>query len=683
MSVYLHDIPLSQAQARLRQVLQDAGLWRVLGMESIPLDENALGRVTAEPVWAKVSSPHYHASAMDGFAVRAVSTHGAMPSAPVMLWVGPEAQYVDTGDPMPEWANAVIPIENVESLDEDDHITKEIRAPKSIRIRAAVAPWSHVRPLGEDIVATQLVLPAGHTLRPVDLGAIAASGHQEIRVARKPKVAILPTGTELVPIGSNLKAGDILEYNSLVLAAQVKTMGGEPTRFPITKDDFDLICQRVQEAAQEYDLILLNAGSSAGAEDFSASVVEEFGTLLVHGVAVRPGHPVILGLINRQSQTPALAPGASVENRKLSTEIASSPATQVPRNDMVPIIGVPGYPVSAALTIDIFVEPVIAQWLGRPPKELPTETAILTRKLVSPAGDDDFVRVVVGRVGGKLLAAPLSRGAGVITSLVQADGLALIPSGTQGIEAGEKIQVRLYRSKSEIEKTIFCIGSHDLTLDLMAQFLAGHDRRLASANVGSQGGLVALRRGEAHLAGSHLLDPETGEYNISYIRQYMPGIPVKVVALVGREQGLIVKKGNPKQVDSLGDLTRPGVQFVNRQRGAGTRVLLDYHLNLMTIPQSSIVGYSQEEYTHLGVAAAVASGRADCGLGIAAAAQALDLDFVPLYQERYDLVIPREHADNDLLAPLFELLAVPAFRDAVSRLTGYDVSVMGTILLED
>ena len=683
MSVYLHDIPLSQAQARLRQVLQDAGLWRVLGMESIPLDENALGRVTSEPVWAKVSSPHYHASAMDGFAVRAVSTHGAMPSAPVMLWVGPEAQYVDTGDPLPEWANAVIPIENVESLDEDDHITKEIRAPKSIRIRAAVAPWSHVRPLGEDIVATQLVLPAGHTLRPVDLGAIAASGHQEIRVARKPKVAILPTGTELVPIGSNLKAGDILEYNSLVLAAQVKTMGGEPTRFPITKDDFDLICQRVQEAAQEYDLILLNAGSSAGAEDFSASVVEEFGTLLVHGVAVRPGHPVILGLINRQSQTPALAPGASVENRKLSTEIASSPATQVPRNDMVPIIGVPGYPVSAALTIDIFVEPVIAQWLGRPPKELPTETAILTRKLVSPAGDDDFVRVVVGRVGGKLLAAPLSRGAGVITSLVQADGLALIPSGTQGIEAGEKIQVRLYRSKSEIEKTIFCIGSHDLTLDLMAQFLAGHDRRLASANVGSQGGLVALRRGEAHLAGSHLLDPETGEYNISYIRQYMPGIPVKVVALVGREQGLIVKKGNPKQVDSLGDLTRPGVQFVNRQRGAGTRVLLDYHLNLMTIPQSSIVGYSQEEYTHLGVAAAVASGRADCGLGIAAAAQALDLDFVPLYQERYDLVIPREHADNDLLAPLFELLAVPAFRDAVSRLTGYDVSVMGTILLED
>ncbi len=579
--------------------------------------------------------------------------------------MGSEAQYVDTGDPLPEWANAVIPIENVESLDAEGKITKDIRTPKTIRIRAAVAPWSHVRPLGEDIVATQLVLSAGRILKPVDLGAIAASGHQEIKVARKPKVAILPTGTELVPIGSNLKAGDILEYNSLVLAAQVKAMGGEPTRYPITKDDFDLICEHVQEAAQDHDLVLLNAGSSAGAEDFSAKVVEKLGTLLVHGVAVHPGHPVILGLLQKY------------ESERMKDE------ETLDLRRSTPIIGVPGYPVSAALTIDIFVEPLIAKWLGRRPLELPTEIAILTRKLVSPAGDDDYVRVVVGKVGEKLLAAPLSRGAGAITSLVQADGLALIPSGIQGIEAGEKIQVRLYRNKDEIEKTILAIGSHDLTLDLMAQFLAEHDRRLASANVGSQGGLIALRRGEAHLAGSHLLNPETGEYNISYIRQYMPNILVKVVALVGREQGLIVKKGNPKGIKNLRDLSKPQVQFVNRQRGAGTRVLLDYHLNLMTIVPEHIVGYSQEEYTHLGVAAAIASGRADCGLGIAAAAQALDLDFVPLFQERYDLVIPKQFATDELLAPLFGLLADSAFRKAVSQLTGYDVSVMGTIILED
>jgi putative molybdopterin biosynthesis protein len=667
MSVYLHDIPLPEAQARLKQALQDADLWRVLGTETIPLDENALGRVTAEPIWARISSPHYHASAMDGFAVRAINTNGAMPSKPITLEIGPEAQYVDTGDPLPDWANAVIPIENVESLDELGNITKEIRQPLSIRIRASVAPWSHVRPLGEDIVATQLVLPAGHRLKPVDLGAIAASGYQTVNVTRKPKVAILPTGSELVPIGSQLKSGDILEYNSLVMAAQVKSMGGEPTRYAITKDDFDLICERVAEAAQSHDLVLLNAGSSAGAEDFSAGVVAKLGTLLVHGVAVRPGHPVILGLINRKS---------TIEHRK-------SENLTLETSHLTPIIGVPGYPVSAALTIDIFVEPLLAQWLGRRPLELPTESATLTRKIVSPPGDDDFVRVAVGKIGDKLLAAPLSRGAGVITSLVQADGLALIPRGTQGIEAGETVQVRMYRSRREIEKTIFCIGSHDLTLDLMSQFLAEDDRRLASANVGSQGGLIALRRGEAHLAGSHLLDPQTGEYNISYIRQYLPDIPVRLVALVGREQGLLVKRGNPKRVNGLSDLRRSEVRFVNRQRGAGTRVLLDYHLNLMTIPPESIVWYSQEEYTHLAVAAAVASGRADCGLGIAAAAQALDLDFVPLFQERYDLVIPKQFADSDLLAPLFGLLADGRFRQAVSQLTGYDVSVMGTIILEE
>jgi putative molybdopterin biosynthesis protein len=653
MSIYLHDIPLSKAQNHFRQSLEVAGLWQVLGSERIELDENALGRVLSEPIWASTSSPHYHASAMDGFAVIAENTSGAGPSTPLTFRVEAESShYVDTGDPLPEWANAVIPIENVESLDENNNITANIQRPVSIRIRGAVAPWSHVRPLGEDIVATQLVFPSGHTLRPVDLGAVAASGHQKITVARKPKVAILPTGTELVPIGSKLKPGDILEYNSLVLAAQIKTMGGDPKRYPITKDDFDLICNHVSDAAQEHDLILLNAGSSAGMEDFSAKVVEKLGQLLVHGVAVRPGHPVILGIINRDGK-------------------------------QVPIIGVPGYPVSAALTTDIFVEPLMAKWLGRRPFEQPTEEAKLTRKITSPAGDDDYVRVAAGMVGGTLLAAPLSRGAGVITSLVQADGLVVLPSGVQGMEAGGKVQIRLYRSKSELERTIFCIGSHDLILDLMAQFLTESDRRLVSANAGSQGGLISVKRGEAHMAGTHLLDPETGEYNISYIRRFVPGVPVKLVTLAGREQGLVVRRGNPKSVHSLKDLTRPDVRFINRQRGSGTRVLLDYHLNQLGLSADHISGYQQEEYTHLGVAAAVASGRATCGLVIAAAAQALDLDFIPLFQERYDLVFPQEYANSQLLAPLFDLLAASSFRAAVSRLAGYDTSMTGTIVLDD
>jgi putative molybdopterin biosynthesis protein len=669
MSLYLHDIPLSQAKQAFHDALQQAGLWQQLGKESIPLDENALGRVLAEAIWALRSSPHYHAAAMDGFAVRAEETRGAQPSAPVTLELPDAAQYVDTGDPLPDWANAVIPIENVESLTRDGRIALDVRRPDLIRIRAATVPWHHVRPLGEDIVATQLVLPSGHVLRPYDLGAIAASGHVSVSVARPPRVAILPTGTELVPIGAELKRGDILEYNSLVLAAQVKAMGAQPTRFPITSDDFDAICDRVKEAAQTHDLILLNAGSSAGAEDFSSRVVEKLGTLLVHGVAVRPGHPVILGLIDQRRKT---------NDEKTDNDSGSA----LRPSSFVPIIGVPGYPVSAALTVDIFAEEIIAHWLGRRPAELPVETVTLTRKVTSPPGDDDFMRVAIGRVGDKVLAAPIARGAGVITSLVRADGLVLIPAGVQGVEAGEPVRARLYRSKQEIDRTIFCIGSHDVILDLMAQFLSDHERRLVSANVGSQGGLVALKRGEAHLAGSHLLDPETGEYNLRYIRQYLPEVPVRLVGLVKREQGLIVRRGNPKGVRSLRDLARPEVAFINRQRGAGTRVLLDYHLQKMGIDPETVHGYAEEEYTHLGVAAAVASGRADCGLGIPAAALALELDFVPLYHERYDLVIPQVYARSDLLAPLFDLLKLQAFQNAVRALPGYDTSIMGKVFLE-
>jgi len=279
--------------------------------------------------------------------------------------------------------------------------------------------------------------------------------------------------------------------------------------------------------------------------------------------------------------------------------------------------------------------------------------------------------MAVGRVGEKMLAAPLNRGAGVISSLVRADGLAMMPRGTQGMEAGERVNIHLYRSRDELERTIFCIGSHDMTLDLLAQYLAQRGRRLVSSNVGSLGGLVALKRGEAHLAGSHLLDPETGVYNTSYIAKYLAGKRVQQVMLVKRKQGLIVPRGNPKKIKDLADIARSGISFVNRQRGAGTRVLLDYHLNLLGIAPGQILGYTNEEFTHLGVAAAVASGRADCGLGIAAAAKALDLDFLPLYDERYELIVPDEYFESELLAPLFEIITQKEFRETVAAMPGY------------
>ena len=326
------------------------------------------------------------------------------------------------------------------------------------------------------------------------------------------------------------------------------------------------------------------------------------------------------------------------------------------------------------------MEPLLAVWQGRRPHELPTVQAELTRKTASPLGDDDYVRVVVGKVGERVLAAPIQRGAGVISSLVRADGLVVFPAGSQGQPAGAQVTVHLYRPAAEIERTILAIGSHDMALDVLGQYLAGHGRRLASANVGSLGGLVALRRGEAHLAGAHLLDAETGTYNIPFLAQYLPDVPVTLVTLVGREQGLIVPAGNPHGLRDLEDVAEHGVRYVNRQRGAGTRLLLDYHLAQLGIAPEQVQGYEQEEYTHLAVAAAVASGRAACGLGIPAAAQALDLGFVPLFQERYDLVVPTAFYTGELLQPLWEILQTAAFRHAIAALPGYDVSHMGEVV---
>ena len=685
---YLEDIPLEDAWAAFRAALDAAGLWQPLEAEAVPLSR-AYGRVTAEAVWARLSSPHYHASAMDGYALRAEDTVGASEVAPVRLaltekvtsderrvtseegsklvtrhssLVTPLALPVNTGHPLPAWANAVVMIEHVQPVKLDD-------GRPGIEIRAALPPWHHVRSMGEDMVATELVLPANHRLRPVDLGALAGAGHATVRVIRRPRVAIIPTGSELVAVDAGEPPpGRIIEYNSLVLAAQVESWGGVATRWPIVADEFDAIRAAVAAAAADHDLVLLNAGSSAGSEDYTAHVVQSLGRLLVHGVAVRPGHPVILGVTSDELRV------TSSEHSELVTRHSSL---------VTPIIGVPGYPVSAALTGEIFVEPLLARWQGQRPYQAPTLTGTLTRKVASHTGDDDFVRVVVGQVGEQTTVTPISRGAGVITSLVRADGLVRIPRFSEGADAGTPVTVHLYRDPRDIARALVAIGSHDLALDLMAQFLAERHEglRLVSANVGSLGGLVALRRGEAHLAGTHLLDPETGDYNTSYVRRYLPGQAVALVMLAGREQGWLVPRGNPQGLSGWGDAARPDVRLVNRQRGAGTRVLLDYQLGQLGIEPAAVRGYEREEYTHLAVAAAVASGAADAGLGIRAAARALRLEFVPLAHEPYELAIPQAVYESERLRPLLALLADDAFRAAVAAMPGYDTTAMGTFRL--
>ena len=651
MSLFLRDIPLAKALSILEKALKEANLWKVLTTEVIPLDENALGRVLAFPIKAKISSPGYNSAAMDGFVVNSDETSGATMASPKLLTVDEQAIYVDTGDVIPGSFNAVIPIEDVDSLDTKGDKSQDKRHPMYIRLRSATVPWKNIRFLGEDITLTQLIFVGGHVIRSVDLGVIAAAGFSEIEVARKPRVAILPTGSELVPIGSNPKPGEILEFNSLIIAGKINEWGGKATRFPILTDDFETILEKVYDAASDYDLVLLNGGSSAGSEDFSARVVERAGKLLVHGVAVRPGHPVIIGLINAGER-------------------------------WVPIIGVPGYPVSAALTMDIFVKNLIIRWLGCSHPIDERLSARLTRKVTSPSGDDDYIRVVISKAGNEFLATPLSRGAGVISSLSQADGLLIVPSGVQGLEDGKKVEVALFKKKAEIERTILCVGSHDLILDKITEFVSKKERRFLSVNVGSLGGLIALNRGESHIAGSHLLDVETGGFNFYYIRKYITNIQVRVIALAMRQQGLIVKKDNPRDIVSLNDLIRPDIMYINRQKGAGTRVLVDYYLNYQKIHLEKIKGYDQEEYTHMGVAAAVASGRADCGLGIAAASMAYDLDFIPLFTERYDLIIDQRIADSELIKPLYDIFEDPIFKKSIAELKGYDVGIMGKIMTE-
>ena len=635
---FLNDVPLDQALEGFFTALDEIGALDPKPGVELPLSQ-AQGRITARPVWALTSSPHYDAAAMDGAAVRAADTSGATETSPVNLTIGDQAVLVDTGDPMPAGYNAVVMIEHLHRVDDN-----------TLQVSEPVPPWQHVRPLGEDLVATELVLPENHQIRPVDLGACAAAGVAQLHVRRRPKVAVLPTGNELVPPGTApLKPGDVVEFNSLMISGMIDSWGGEGVVLPSAPDEYETIKAAVSSGLSEFDMVIVNAGSSAGTEDYTASVVEDLGQLLVHGVAVRPGHPVVLGIAEGK-----------------------------------PIIGLPGYPVSAVLTAELFVKPLIGRWLGRPTEARPTVTAELTRKVLSPLGEDEYLRVKLGRVGDRMVATPLQRGAGVIMSLVRADGIAQIPRFSEGLDAGSPVEVQLLRPLGEVQNTIVAIGSHDLTLDLIASHLSRRQPGpgLSSSHVGSLGGLIALRRGEAHIAGCHLLDEATGEYNVSYIQRYLPSVPLVLMNLVGRVQGLIVPTGNPKGIRSLRDLGRPGVVFVNRQRGSGTRVLLDYKLAGMSLDPEGISGYDREEYSHLAVAAAVASGSADTGLGILSAARALGLDFLPLLTERYDLVVPREHFDSELLQPLINLLQDSEFRREVESLGGYETGDMGKIMWE-
>lgn len=611
-----------------------------LGKQCMPQNEYldvrlALGRITGETIHARRSSPHYSASAMDGYAICAEETFGAKERNPIWLGLDQQAIKIDTGDPMPKGMNAVIIWEKVLS-----------KTDKGILIDQPAIPWDNVRTVGEDIVEGEVILPVNHSIRPQDQGALLAGGVLEIMVRRKPKVGILPTGDEIRPPEYPIQSGEIVDSNSIVLSSLVEEWGGDSKVWPINSDRIEELEKNLLQMASSQDVLVIIAGTSRGRDDYTSQIIKKYGRIYAHGVAIKPGKPVILGEI-----------------------------------DTKPVIGIPGYPVSAFITAQIFLEVWVKHLLGLKKSTPQLLQAVLSKKVYSSLGSEEFVRVKVGLVQGKWIATPISRGAGLTMSLVRADGILRVPRLQEGFHEGDIVEVELLRPLDDLEKTLVSIGSHDLTLDLITSHLkASCNGAVASAHVGSMGGIMALRKGEAHFAGIHLLDPQTGDYNQSYLERFLPNQDICLVNLVYRTQGLIIPKGNPLEIKNLTDLSRENINFVNRQAGSGTRVLLDYLLEQQAIAQERITGYEREEYTHLGVAIAVASGTADVGLGIQSAAMALGLDFIPIGEERYDLAIPTEYLDYFTMQKMLDVIRSEEFKTEVLALGGYDTRDTGRIM---
>ena len=634
-SVYLSNKPLSEARELWHQALNACGFF-VPKTTRIAVDD-ALGETTAKPVYAHHSSPTYNASAMDGVAVRFQDLGQASEASPIRL---SRDQYllVNTGNLVPEPYNAVVMIEDVYKLENDD-----------IELINPATPWQHVRTVGEDIVATELVVPQGHTIRPIDQGALLAAGITEVEITARPLVTVIPTGSELIEPGSKVQPGQIIEFNSRILAGYLSQWGAKVIVHPPVSDDPELLESALLEAAKNSDIIFTNAGASAGTKDFSRSVLGSTGEIVVHGVAIKPGKPVILGLIGD-----------------------------------TPVVGLPGYPISALLTLHLFGRELIYGFSGKPLPDDEFCEAIMSRPMHSAMGVDQFVRVTLGQVGSTLIATPSGKGAGSVMSMVRADGLLTIPSGSEGIGAGETVRIEMLRSRKEIDSTLVAIGSHDNILDLMANFLhrLSPPVRLSSAHVGSMGGIMAIRRGEAHFGGSHLLDEDSGEYNVSFIKRFLSDLPLKLINLCYREQGFIVSKGNPFDIQSFTDIIVKDLSFINRQKGAGTRLLTDKILRDSGLEPEQIAGYNHEEYTHMNVAAAVLSGSVDVGMGIRAAALALELDFVPIAEERYDLIVPTLFLDDARIKAALELMSNDTFRSRIEDLGGYNLRDCGSVMYE-
>lgn len=631
-NIYLTTIPPAEAIARVKASLDREAL---MHEETIPSQE-ASGRVLAHAVHARHSSPTFHSAAMDGYAVDARATFAAREGRPLTLREDETCFAVNTGQPLPEGCDAVIMIEQI------------VRDGGNISIETPAFPWQHVRRIGEDIVATELLFPRNHHLRPWDVGALLSGGIWEVPVRERITVRIIPTGNEILDFTSRPDPGrgEVVESNSQMLAALAREAGCLVERTAPVPDDPEALHEALQESLNAgTHVTLFCAGSSAGSRDFTRATLEKEGEILTHGIAVMPGKPSLLA--NCRGLLAA---------------------------------GVPGYPVSALICFRELLEPLIA-WLSyREPPARDTVPVELTRTVPSHPGVEEHVRVSIGRVGDKLVATPLGRGAGNITTVTRAQGILRIPEQAEGLNEHAVVPAELSVSEAELDRILVCVGSHDNTLDLLADELMGLPEpfRLASTHVGSMGGITALKNGSCHLSGMHLFDPATDDFNFPFLKKFLPDADPTLVNLAIRHQGIIIPAGNPLEIRGIEDFTR--VRFINRQRGAGTRILLDWKLRQAGLRPADIRGYDKEEYTHMAVAANVLTGAADCGMGIYAAAKALALDFLPLAVERYDLVIPNRFLDDPRIRAVRGLLDSPAFKARIEAQGGYETTLTGQIM---
>lgn len=590
-------------------------------------------RITSRGVYAKICAPHYHASAMDGIAVKASDTFEAGETTPVIL-DKESFQWVDTGDPLPEGADAVIMIEDV------------VREGESVKLFAPASPWQHIRQIGEDLCAGDMILPSFTEITPEAQGALLAGGVMEVDVIKKPVVAVIPTGDELVSPCENPKAGEIIEFNTTIFSSMLKRWGCIPKVFDIQPDVPEKITAALKDAVKDCDAVLLSAGSSAGRDDYSVKCISEVGKVLCHGVAMKPGKPVILAMAGK-----------------------------------VPVMGVPGYPVSAVLALQEFFYP-IANWLcGRKDKNFDfNDTATLCRPVVSSLKYSELVRTRLGFVEGRLAAAPLQRGAGVVSSLVKADGIIKIDQNSEGCDSGEDVPLRLLCEKDELKNTLVVTGSHDPLIDEIADMAKRIDRgaRIASSHVGSTGGLLALKRHEAHMGGIHLLSDD-GTYNINALKSFFGEDEVILVKGVGRIQGLMTAPGNPLNIKDFSDVLK-GYRYVNRQGGSGTRILFDYLCKKHDISPQSVNGWNREEMTHTAVAAQIASGTGDLGLGIFSAAKLYSLDFIPVCTENYDFAVLKSAWELPQTQMFINILRSEEFKKRLEALGGYTAENAGEVL---